>query len=474
MKTPCTLLLVCALATAHSPAQIKDGHVVVAAVQDPSSPYSGPGGLYAAHPRTPGTFEPIGNLPSGLSGTNAPGQIAGARSVLILPDRSLLAGSRAPSGQPVEIHRLQLHGLNVVGSAAITLGLANAGGGGVAQMALRSPTRVLAVGNGVAGLPTFAPSGPYLIEVDLATGAFTAPLCWTYPAPVPMNLEVLGVAFDPVAQTVYFAMRHYAGSNTPHTTEVWAFTPGTGCVPTRVLTLQGSLHNLAWSADRHLYVALSVGNVLNAALYRYTPATNTTTPVLTGWANASACAVEPTTGQLQICGNPVAANPATGGLHWLDPRAPAPFQLANLLSNGQPRGALVGVAAAPAPVTYGATSGPLPPYPWSFSPHQDRLPLRGNSAFFVDVAWPAGATPAAALWILDAQPLSPSVPFLGIDLHVLPAISGPMQLDAARTRSVLALPIPAAVAPGTTVQLQAFHLTGPDLHASEGMSVGIL
>jgi hypothetical protein len=466
MRTPQALVL--ALATATLPAQVPDGHVVVAAIQDLSSAYPGPGGLYVAHPRTPGTFAPIGNLPPALTGAN------GARSVLILQDRTLLAGSRAPVGQPVEIHRLQLAGLNVTGSAAITLGTALAGGGGVAQMALRMPSRVLAVGNGVAGLPVFAPD-LYLVEVDLTTGAVTTPLCWTYPAPLPMNLAVRGVAFDPVAQTIFFALHHNAGPNTPYSTEVWAFAPGGGCTPARVLTLQGQANGLAWSAAGHLYVALGVGNPQNATLHRHTPATNTTTPLITGWDFVSACAVERTTGEVQLCGNAVGGQASTGGLHFLGTGATNPVQLANLLSTGQPRGALVGVDAAPAPVTYGTTSGALPAYPWATTPHHGRLPLRGNAAFFADVAWPADSTPLAAVWILDASPLVPPIPFLGVDLHVLPVISGPMPLDPPNRRSVLALPIPAALAPGTTVYLQAFHFTGANnWHATQGLRLGIL
>jgi hypothetical protein len=471
-----TILLCCTFVAAPISAQIPDGHVVVASVQDPSSPYLGPGGLYVAHPRTPGTFDPIGNLPAGLTGVGFPGQVAGARSILLLPDGSLLVGNRMPMGQPVEIHRLQIAGLGVVGSATITLGAALAGGGGVAQMALLSPTRVLAVGTGVAGMPTFAFPDLYVVEVDLTNGVVTAPLCWSYPTPLPMNLAVRGVAFDPSGQTAYFAVHHNTGPNTPFTTEVWSFTPNTRCLPTRVLTLQGQVNNLAWSTAGHLYIALSVGNSLNPALYRHTPATNSTTAIASGWDFFSACSVEPTTGALQLTGNSVAGHAQTGGLHWLGAGMPRPIQLANLLHGGGPRGALVGVAAASAPVTYGAPSGATHSFSWSMGQHQDRLPLRGNAAFFVDVAWPAGVTPAAAVGILDNRAHIPPlrVPFLGIDLHALPTVSGLMPLDPNGRRSVLAVPLPATFTPGAQVFVQAIHLDGGNWHASEGLRVRIL
>ncbi len=477
------LFLVAVALVTSAPAQVPPGWCAVSATKENGAVPIGDGGIYLTAPRTPMAMHAVTGLPVELTATGmsfplpAPG-VLGANCILMHHSGDLLVAPVAQPGLAIELHRVPIVGTPGTGFSAGTItkiplgyGSVAASGGGIVQMAFVDTDIVLVAGRYVTGVggvtgPMGSPGPVQIAQVDLTTGGVTALTIGGLPRPalVPNSLtvDIAGITYAADTGTVSIGLR-------ADTTGVPGLTPATSWVcsfqlaapspvPVSLVTwMAGTMTNLATrrviGASEPL-ASLTVGSGSGRpVLYQIAAGGNASallpTAVTGNWDILNAIAVEPSTGEVLLCGNPIAANAATGGVHWLVSGAGAAIQLANTLSNNQPRGPLTGIAVAPALTRSGAPSscngGPVG-CSWSDFPHPDKLPYAGNQNFFVDVDWAPGSGPSFALGCVGFAALpSPSVPLAtcpSLTLLVAPVVWAPLIPGRRTSSSELPIPLP--------------------------------
>lgn len=454
--------------TSLAAAQIPDGAYVCSSLKV-ITVWPGDSGVFVAHPRHPGLLSPILDLPKMITYAHdsAPGSV-GANCVLFDPsNRGVIVGTNGRAGQVLDLYRITLTGLVATGEERFRLGTLVANGGGVFELDwIDSDEVIAAVGaiDGAAGVPATV----QVARIDLTTGVVAAVDLRGYTSAGFIN----AIAYDPAADQVYFGVGGLPGG----VSEILAFTLHGLDVPALVATLPGAIRNLAIDAGGNVVAGLAVGPASGEpALVRVTPAGVTTT-LLSTYDNVNAFAIERSTGQFALVGQPDRTDPLSYGAYFYDGDATgggAAQELAIARDDLLPAGPLSGIDAAPSPVVYGVPSGARE-YEWSGEQGPSRLAL-GGADWTAAVAWPNGGIPLLVHCLISTAPHVPHFPGFGLDLlidphHVVGA--GSLSRDFANRQSTLSLQMPAALA-GSTYYLQAFAFDFHGLSATPGLRVAV-
>jgi hypothetical protein len=435
---------------AAAPAQVPDGHYVTAHF---SAQNLGTGGLFTFHPRN-GSWIRVTGLPQELTGLGSPFSI-GANAVAILPDRTVVAGPiSAPNATLTLYHLWITNGMGTV-LRAIPLGVGISGlRAQVAEVEVLGPDRVLvAVSTITKG--ALGPPGPLVGHqlgiVTLSTGA-------VIPCPlVPMPQGVANaVAGD--ARWAYVAMFDSVATRT----DIWRVDHTMPNLPPTLLIqlpqaqingleLRGNL--LVTTGSQRATIDVRTGTVLAQCPFSANAAETETVTGMVAGVNGSA-ANQDVWWSLPCGPKTLLAAPPTGG--W-----------------GLPGG----IAVARNPIVYGGPSPvPGPDYRFRLDPNPGGMPLLGNTTFSLSVAGSTGGA-AAGAWLLSFGPQQPSLPILGIDLHVsLPLLWASWPIQASPTQPAV---LPLGVPPnpnyiGIRLFVQSVHVHGAGLAASEGVRLTVL
>ena len=455
------VLATLSVATFPLRAQVPEGHFVVAKANIGTSPQQ-PGGLYVVHPRSPGRYWQVQNVPPELVAANLPiGTFGGAANVEIRPsDGALIVGELASTGNALDLHILHLDplGRSVVSASRHLLGTVAGpnGGGQVAQ------THVLPNGDVLVGVDSVVsgPLGGHRFGIVSTTGSVT-PISVTVPS-FPTGWFLNAMTSD--GSDIFFAT---VGNNWL-ASAIWRvpITGGTATLLNNTLPGPGKLR-----LHRGNLVAggRAASGTATTSLYFLDPVTGAVIRQLglgTDW--ISGFAIDATSGAYALVSG-FTGQTALSVL-WAD-AAGATTVLCSPSAPGW-LGTPGGVAIAPNLQSYGrATPVGGSEYRWVLSPGPGGLPLAGNTGFFVRVASTNGPL-NAGVWCVSTS--EGFWPFLGIELLLNPAlVIGGAVVAASATEGDVPLPIPMGVV--GRVFLQTVHLTPQSaLEASEGLHFTIL
>ncbi len=451
------------LLAAAAPAQELNGWVAVASQQ--AGGRLGPGGVWLVHSRdTAQSVRPIAGLPATLLGV--PGLGGGADSVAWRRrDGALIVGDSVLPGQMAKVHVLQVSGgpnPAVTAALAFAVGTHPTGNPSVSAMAALPNDDVLFTAWGLSGGLLNGSTFGVLLANDTVV-----PFTVTFPPSVVPAVNALAVDS---AATVAYAAVHPGGAvmdiySIPLTQN---HQPSTAIWIARVNTLVLSMALDA--SDRRLTVAGWQGaqNVVTLDVGVRPPVVVGSCP---GTATMNAMAREPhadtvvaASFQGATTGYQVGfASFACGAFTWLAPPPPGGW------------GLVAGVAAAPSLVPFGTPSVNVARYEWQTDVNPGGLPRIGNTGFSVTVRCTTGPA-GAGVWILDLNRQPTALPFLGIDLWVLPLHTLPLT-PVTTTSARLDLPIPNALAlAGARLCVQSAHVNGSmatPLDASSGLQITV-
>lgn len=446
-------------------AQIPDGAHVTSVLKVPTV-WPGDSGIFVAHPRDPGTLTPITGLPESVSyaSDNDPGAF-GANCVLFDPSNGgVVVGVNGRAGQDIDLHRLTLDGLQVTQVQRYRLGTLVANGGGVFEMDWIDAEEVVCAVGAISG-PVGTPGTHQVGRVDLTTGAVA-----------PVDLRgfsstgfINAIAYDAVTDALYFGIGGLPGG----VSELWAMPLNGTSAPTLLATFTGSLRNLAVDESGDVLAGLAVAPGSGGATLVRVTAGGQTTTLSSTFDNVNCFAIEPTTGQIAIGGQPDGTDPNLYGLYFFDRAGSQTVsQLSIVRAGGGPAGPVSGVDVAPSPVAYGQPSG-VAAFAWNEAPDPRRLAVAGGR-FHAPIDWPAGVRPIFGAYQVSARSaairLTPR-----LDLLVDPCatvLAGALRFDAGARQSLVTFPL-ASAAKGATVYLQAFHVVRGGIAATAGLRVRV-
>ncbi len=444
-------------------AQIPDGHFAMSSAQAQPlccGPWAGVGGIYVGHPRVPGGMQPVQGLPRSLTGAGFRA-FRGGNSIEIDPETGeLILGEVAFIGQTVHVHRISLSGLNVADIQSLGVGVSTSPErGDVAQTAALPGRRVLIGGYSVRGR-IGAGGLTNLAVADFEAGTVTALFpTWTATTAASTVNKLNALCADVARGTGYLGVHDNVSQS-----QIYSFPLSLATPPTLLAAVPGRVSQLAVDANGDLIVAY--WNAV-ASISRVSRSGASVTPLLTGFNQVNALAIEPATGAFIIVANDF----LTSGVWYYDPAAGTrPQFLTNTATGGHAVGIGTGLVCAPAPTHYGAPSGP-DVFPWSQAPRAGGLPLLGEQRFQIGLDNPGGVPVTAAAWWMAAGPASLPTPF-GVTLLVLPASFFTAPFGPGLTQRV---PIPANPALlGGQLYTQGFVLNASGLSASDGLRITIL
>ena len=386
-----------ALFGATALAQVPDGYIVWGSFQGSS----GINGVYFSHPRDT-TAAPIAvtGLPAALA--YDPLGRRGVAALLRRPqDGKLLVGERAPAGTSVDVHLLSLVGEHVVMAQLFSVGT-SAVVGEIPQMGLLPDGRAVVAATDLqpgGALSQFLTAG-YNYEgigiLDTVSGG-VAPIVITNLNQFPGVINGLAVSRD--GQTIYVGNYISALAG-----DLWSVPIGGG-LATQVATLPAGASNVAVDQDGTVLVTTLNGP---PNLFRFDPATQTTTPVTTASGPLNAIAVESVTGNYLLA-------TANGGvparsLLWMQPGGIEH----NLTSPNM--ATISSVDSNPNPEAYGTGTPGVLAYDWELAPNPGGLPEAGNLGFSLTIA--ASQPTVDPLMFLMSLGASAPTPMFGLDVLV--------------------------------------------------------
>ncbi|MCA8965642.1 MAG: hypothetical protein H6838_09190 [Planctomycetes bacterium] len=436
-------------------AQVPDGYIVWGSFQGSA----GNNGVYFSHPRDT-TAAPIAvtGLPAALA--YDPLGRRGAASLLRRPsDGKLLVGERAPAGTSVDVHLLTLQAEHVVMAQLFSVGT-SAVVGEIPQMGLLPDGRV------VVAATDLQPGGPlsqfltagYNYEgigiLDTDSGG-VVPVAISNLNLFPGVINALAVSRD--GQTIYVGNYISALAG-----DLWAV-PTAGGAATMVASLPAGASNLTVDQDGTVLVTTLNGP---PNLFRFDPATQTTTPVTTASGPLNAIGVERATGNLFLA-------TANGGvparsLLWMEPSGVEH----NLISPNM--ATISSIDSNPNPEAYGAGTAGVRAYDWQLAPNPGGLPEVGNLNFSLTVA--ASQPTIDPLLFLMSLGASAPTPMFGLDVLVDLSVTT-TTFTTLVDRATQPFPLPAVAGlVGIELFAQAFVLETQSntLAASPGVAFTIL
>ncbi len=447
--------LVPLLLAAAAAAQVPDGYIVWGSFQGSA----GVNGIYFSHPRDT-AFAPI--PVTGLSPALAydPQGRRGAAALLRRPsDGALIVGERAPQGTSVDVHVLTLRGADVVHAQLFSVGT-SANVGEIPQLALLPDERIVVAATDLAAggpLAQFLTAGYHYEGIGIldtkSGGVVPVPIANLNQFPGVIN--ALAVSRD--GQTIYVGNYISVGSG-----DLWSV-PVTGGTATMVASLPFGASNLAVDLDGTVLVTTLNGP---ANLFRYDPATQTTTAVTTASGPLNAIAVERATGNYLLA--TANAGVPSRALLWMDGNGVEH----NLIS---PNMATIScLDGNPNPEAYGeGTSGVLA-YDWQLAPNPGGLPEVGNLGFSLTMA-ASQSTTAPAMFVMSLAKAPPTTLF-GLQVLVDLAVTS-LTFTTLVDTAALPFPIPPVAAlTGMELFAQGFVVEngGGSFAASPGVAFTIL
>ncbi|TAH38087.1 MAG: hypothetical protein EYC70_05550 [Planctomycetota bacterium] len=443
----CVLLPVPALA-----AQVPDGWYVTSNFKDVPTGYTGDGGLFYFHPRTPTSVTVVTGLGPDLTGAGSSGGV-GASAVLLRPsDGALLVGETTNlAPDDLDLHLIHLSGAAVMQDVKYNLGTNTTGWCQVGQAALLPNGDVLVAVEEVEAGPL---ANETLGLVNLTTGVVT-------PVPVtglPSAIVTTNALAVHPSGTVAYVGFHWTGVYARiHTVPLPAGGVGVweGTLPSGVL-------NLAYDNANSRLIA-GCNSTTDLYAFPVNPSnpfdlgSSTTIPNNTG-SGVNALAMETVTGNL-------AAGAGSGC--WLI----KPGGTASPLTGGPPSGwgVLAGIAVNPNPKTYGIDTPGVNTYAWQLEPNAGGLPTLGNQAFSLTISGSPGGAPGE--YAVSERPAN--MPYQGITLLIDP---GQILRREPIPRSgviPLALPVKSAYL-GRKFYVQTVHQEPGGLASSDGVQFTIM
>ncbi len=440
-------------------AQVPDGWIVWGSFMS-TNLANGQCGLFFSHPRD--GLQPViavTGLPPALA-FDPLGRRGSACVAYRASDGMLIAGERSPAGTSVDLHVMRLQGSAVVFDQLFSVGT-SVNVGEIPQCAPLPDGRRI-----VVGASDLQPGGPLaqfqtlqynwegLGIVDTISGS-VAPIPVSNLSSFPGVINGLNVSQD--GQTVYVG--NYISATLG---DLWSV-PITGGAATQVATFPFGASNVTVDNDGSVLVTTLDGP---PNLFRYSPVTGLTTPVLTGIGAMNAICVEPATGNYLLA--TATAGTPTRSLLWMTPNG-TPMLLAS-----PNRQTISGISVNPNPEQYGDSTPGAVNYHWRVAPNPGGLPLAGNAGFSLTVA---SDQPMVAVALLSVSLAStPPTPQFGLVTHI--DLSAAVTIFATLLdTATLPLPLPNDSAfVGMQLFAQAFFAEQPSqtLAASPGVSLTIL